>query len=162
MKNIIPKFIRRFSEYVYIFAPGLYKIPKKIKIFFSLIIIVPFLVLFSRGLCSLSTDVSAKKFGFRPLTVTDSNDDTWRLELLRGQPWSILKNNEQKPGPPLIVTTSMFKKGENLLIGVAIKGQANEKYIGGVKKNGQLQPAPKIKILDQAGKVICSGQFEYG
>ena len=100
--------------------------------------------------------------GLSSLSVTDENGDKWVLDLAKGQAPSGLKSNGAKPGPPLLVKTDVQTGGREVSIGLVVEGQAGEKYVGGVKKNEQLQPPPRFKIVDKAGKVLNTGKFEYG
>ena len=110
---------------------------------------------------SISTSYQ-RQLGLSPLSVTDENRDKWVLDLAKGQALSGLKSNKAKAGPPLVVKTDVQTGGFEVSIGLVVKGQAGEKYVGGVKKNEQLQPPPRFKIIDKAGKVLTTGAFEYG
>jgi hypothetical protein len=110
---------------------------------------------------SISTSYQ-RQLGLSPLSVTDKNGDKWVLELAKGQALSGLKGSGSKPGPPLVVKTDVQTEGREVSIGLIVEGQAGEKYVGGVKKNEQLQPPPRFKIVDKAGKVLNTGAFEYG
>ncbi len=110
---------------------------------------------------SISTSYQ-RQLGFSSLSVTDKNGDKWVLDLAKGQALSGLKGSGSKPGPPLVVKTDVQTGGREVSIGLVVEGQAGEKYVGGVKKNEQLQPPPRFKIVDKAGKVLTTGAFEYG
>jgi hypothetical protein len=110
---------------------------------------------------SISTSYQ-RQLGLSPLSVTDKNGDKWVLELAKGQAQSGLKGSGAKAGPPLVVKTDVQTEGFEVSIGLVVEGQAGEKYVGGVKKNEQLQPPPRFKIVDKAGKVLTTGEFEYG
>jgi hypothetical protein len=94
--------------------------------------------------------------------------DKWQM-VSRG-PWGVLETirvepgvtTELKVGPPLTVKTDVATKDEGVSIGLSIFGQAGERYNPGVQKNGQRQPAPELKIVDEAGKVLATGNFAYG
>jgi len=81
-----------------------------------------------------------------------------------------LKDFEIKPGettafrigPPFSIKTSVQQRDGSALIGFNLEGQAGELYRPGARKGRATIPAPKFKIIDEAGKVIGSGQFEYG
>ena len=103
-----------------------------------------------------------RQLGLSSLSVTDENGDKWVLELAKGQAQSGLKSSGAKPGPPLVVKTDVQTQGREVSIGLVVEGQAGEKYVGGVEKNDQLQPPPRFKIVDKAGKVLTTGAFEYG
>jgi Flp pilus assembly protein CpaB len=112
-------------------------------------------------ICS-EPDSSRRQPGLSSLSITDENGDEWVLGLARGQSISGLKNSNAKPGRPLLVKTDVQIKGRNVYIGLIVEGQAGEKYVGGVRKNSQRQPAPVFTIVDEAGTVLASGRFKYG
>jgi hypothetical protein len=62
----------------------------------------------------------------------------------------------------LTVKADARKSGQQVNIGVAVAGQAGEEYPSGVTINGRRQAAPKVRIEDDKGKTLASGQFEYG
>ncbi|NIP23529.1 MAG: hypothetical protein GWN67_05285 [Phycisphaerae bacterium] len=67
-----------------------------------------------------------------------------------------------KIGPPFLIKTTADWSNEKVSIGLNLEGQAGEQYSGVVMKNGRRQPAPRLKIVDETGKVLASGKFEYG
>jgi hypothetical protein len=108
---------------------------------------------------------------YRPVRMTISageNGNTWRL-YSRG-PWGKLRGivvdkDETKHielGPPFVVTTGVHRRQTNVLVGFSMVGRAGEHYQTVVTKNGRTLPAPKLKILDEAGNVLTAGKFEYG
>ena len=107
-------------------------------------------------------DGQRQEIGLTLLSKTDKNGDKWILELVKGQSPSSLKNSSEKSGPPLLIKTDVQISGRDASIGLIVEGQAGEKYAGGVQKNGQWQRAPAFKIVDEAGKVLASGRFQYG
>ncbi len=52
--------------------------------------------------------------------------------------------------------------GETAHIGFEMVGVAGEEYDAGATKNGNREKAPSFKIYDRDGKMIESGNFEYG
>jgi hypothetical protein len=101
--------------------------------------------------------------------VTKQNGDTWQIES-RG-PWGKLEQVEVKEnqtttlelGPPFVIKPEVSKNSpQQVSIGLSIIGKAGEQYRNVVTKNEQRIPAPKVKILDEAGTVLASGNFEYG
>jgi hypothetical protein len=76
------------------------------------------------------------------------------------------KTTSFKLGPPLTtkakvtLTREMFRRTAR--ISASVMGQEDEEYLAGVRKNGELVPAPSIKILDSNAKVVESGKLEYG
>ena len=152
MSAIISSFIkdmssRRAKVFLFCIATGI------------LIIIGGMLLLF-RGQSSSSLGLRET---FSALSVTDENGNKWNLDLVKGQPFLGISKNDMKPGPPLLVSTNTMKiNNRQVSIGVEVKGQAGEKYIGGVKKNGKWGPEPQFKILDEKARVLARGKFEYG
>lgn len=105
----------------------------------------------------------------RLLITAKQNGDTWRLES-RG-PWGKLEQIQVKDkettvlelGPPFIIKPEVRKSGpQQVSIGLSIVGKAGEQYRNVVTKNYQSVPAPKVKIVDEAGTVLASGNFAYG
>ena len=84
------------------------------------------------------------------------------LDMVKGQTLSSLKDSSTKTGPPLLVKTDVQISGREVSIGLVVEGQAGEKYVGGVQKNGQLQLPPAFNIVNEAGKTLTSGRFKYG
>jgi hypothetical protein len=105
---------------------------------------------------------SRQQLGLSSLSTTDENGDKWVLDLAKGQSTSSLKDNTAKTGPPLLVKTDVQIKGREVSIGLVVEGQAGEKYVGGVQKNGQWQQPPAFNIVNEAGKTLTSGRFKYG
>jgi hypothetical protein len=103
------------------------------------------------------------------LSKTDDKGDVWTLsgsastgklkafDIAEGQTLAT------KAGPPLVVRTSADNMGARAVsIGVDVTGQAGEKYTPGVAKNGAAEPPPTLRILDESGKVLGAGSFQYG
>ncbi len=71
-----------------------------------------------------------------------------------------------KIGPPLAAQAKVNLRREmfrrTAVISASVVGHEGEEYLAGVQKNSEMQPAPGIKILDSAGKVVESGKLEYG
>ncbi len=85
-------------------------------------------------------------------------------------PWGDLsrvkvKNEETtvvKLGPPLLIKPKISQRSSLVSIDFSMTGQAGEHYSASVTKNGRRLAAPGLKIVDEAGKVLASGKFEYG
>ena len=106
---------------------------------------------------------SLQKSTLSTLSEMDENGNKWTLDLIRGQPLSRIHNSDKEPGPPLIVRTNVRKiSNSQLSIGITVEGQAGEKYIGGAKKNGMLEPEPQFIIVDEKARILGGGIFEYG
>ncbi|MGB2862678.1 MAG: hypothetical protein WBC05_05065 [Sedimentisphaerales bacterium] len=93
---------------------------------------------------------------------------TWLIES-RG-PWGDLskikvRNNEAtalRLGPPFLIKPEVNKNGSLLSIDYAIIGQAGEQYEKFITKNNRAVTGAKVKIVDETGNVLESGQFKYG
>ena len=96
----------------------------------------------------------------------EHNGDRWQLysslnelpgiKVAKGRTVSL------KLGPPLIVKADVKRNWDRVTIAPSITGCAGELYSNRVRKNGKSLPAPKLKIVDEAGNVLASGKFEYG
>ena len=84
------------------------------------------------------------------------------MQLLKGQPSQIVAQAGVKPGPPLLVKPEVTVRGRVLEVGVTVQGQAGEKYVPGVQKNAEWLPPPRFRLISETGKVLATGQFEYG
>jgi hypothetical protein len=94
--------------------------------------------------------------------MIDPDGNKWMIKPMKGQPLSRYQDVRSKLGPPLLIKTDVKARTGEVSIGFTVLGQAGEKYIGGAYKNGELQPPPKLKIVDESGKVLDTGKFEYG
>ena len=97
------------------------------------------------------------------LTATDANGVVWTLEPIKGQPFSLFGESGKEPGPPLVVKTNIININRSAVsIGIVIEGQAGEKYMAGALKGETREPAPIYRILDENGRTLGTGKFEYG
>ncbi len=96
------------------------------------------------------------------------DSSTWQIDS-RG-PWGdlstikVTNNNTTvlKLGPPFLIKPKVRKSGSNVSIDFAVIGNAGERYGNSIMQNNRRVPAPKLKIVDEAGNVIASGNFAYG
>jgi hypothetical protein len=65
-------------------------------------------------------------------------------------------------GPPFQIKTSMERSGENVFVSFSLQGRAGELYKPGATINDREVPEPAFRIIDESGKVVHSGRFEYG
>ncbi len=65
-------------------------------------------------------------------------------------------------GPPLISDLSFSGSSTMQSIGFELKGSGGESYSAGAERRGVMQPAPAFVILDETGKRLASGSFQYG
>jgi hypothetical protein len=154
-------YLKRNKHGSIMFSKNCYNSPQRTKFLLVASIIAALAVMMGLILRSCSTS-SHQRLGLPPLSITDANGDKWVLDLLKGQPLSRFKGSNAKPGPPLLLRTDVQTKGREVSIGLIVEGQAGEKYVGGVTKNGQQQPPPRLKILNKAGAVLAAGDFKYG
>lgn len=72
-----------------------------------------------------------------------------------------------KAGPPLKVKVTQHVQkrlfsGRVVNFNVALVDQADVDFGAGARKDGNRMPAPSVKIVDEAGKTLSAGKFEYG
>ena len=129
----------------------------------GIIIIIGGMLLLFRGQSSSSPSSSELRKTFSALSVTDESGNKWNLDLVKGQRFASISKSDKKPGPPLLVSTNTMKINDRRLsIGIEVKGQAGEKYIGGALKNGKQEPEPQFMIVDEKARILDKGKFEYG
>jgi len=64
---------------------------------------------------------------------------------------------------PIVYAATNTPQGKVLPIGLAIIGKAGEQYAANTLKKGMSSvPPPQFQILDETGKVLTQGAFEYG
>jgi hypothetical protein len=118
-----------------------------------------------------SEPVKLKAGTYNPRLIslkTKKGKDTWQIK--SRSPWGDLdrikvsKNETTKLtfGPPLLVKPNVYKRKNVVSVGLSIIGKSGVHYRSQVIKNGRSLPAPRLKIIDQEGKVLASGKFEYG
>ena len=93
------------------------------------------------------------------ITDTGNVGKTENLEVRPGATLAV------KVGPPLVARVEAPAEtaaGSEADISLVLEGQAGETYAAGVEKNGQRMPAPKVRITDEAGKVLAQGNCEFG
>jgi hypothetical protein len=165
MKKTFGTFKDRIRNFVFIFAPGLYRASQRTKMIIAVCIVAAIIAPIILAARSCSHD-GAKPTGYAihigPLSGKDKGGNQWVVELLEGQLRLFYSSNKLKPGPPLLVSTSVEFKGPDAFIGLEVRGQAGEKYSGGALKNGKRVEAPRFDIVNEGGKILESGQFKYG
>jgi len=122
---------------------------------------------------SSTAPVTLSAGAYRPqrLSITvKQGGDTWGIES-SGRSWGTLEQIEVKSGqtttlhlgPPFTIKPEVRKNNpQQVSVGLSIVGKAGEQYRNVVTKNNATVSAPKIKIVDEAGTVLASGNFEYG
>ena len=101
--------------------------------------------------------------------LAKSGDQWWSI-FCRREPWgklatiNVAKGNTTalKLGPPLEMRTDVQRNNRTVSIGLKLVGQAGEHYSPQVLTHNGPPTAPEIKIVDEAGTVLASGNFEYG
>jgi len=106
------------------------------------------------------------------LSRTDGKQAKWTLKSLAGT--GRLKNFEIlagettkfKLGSPLTAKAAVDKRKHLfrtvISISPSLVGPSGVEYSVRLERNGKLVPGPSLKILDESGKVLDSGKFEYG
>ena len=139
-----------------------YLSPKtKILLLVLLLLIAGLIAVAITNLFTPSNRSLMQELNLGPLT-NKQDGDVWVISLISGQPLMPIKESGNKPGVPIKVTPDVQVVYTALSIGLIAEGQAGEKYIPGVRKNGQWLDAPTFEVVDQSGKVLGGGQFEYG
>jgi hypothetical protein len=114
-------------------------------------------------------EISARIYRPQHLRLSMGQDGhTWQIES-RG-PWADLSKlkvgNEEavkiRLGPPFLIKSQVHKQGSVVSIGYAIIGRAGEQYQNLITKDSRVVTGAKIKIIDEAGKILESGKFKYG
>ncbi|MFC1636936.1 hypothetical protein ACFL5Z_19100, partial [Planctomycetota bacterium] len=67
-----------------------------------------------------------------------------------------------KIGPPFSIKTDVRQNKDQISIGLKLEGCAGERYRFPVMKRSHRQSAPEFKVVNEAGEVLTSGQFQYG
>ncbi len=94
--------------------------------------------------------------------------DTWQID--SSGPWGklgdIKVNKDEttvlKLGPPLLIKPNVTNRNSQVSIDFSIIGQADEHYGNVITKNGRRVSTPEVKIIDEGGKVLAAGRFQYG
>jgi hypothetical protein len=102
------------------------------------------------------------------LRKTKDADKWWSILSRRGL-WGELaainivkgKTTVLKLGPPLEMRTDIQRSGQNATIGLSLIGRASEHWSPQVLTYDGPQTA-KLKIIDEAGKVLAADNFKYG
>jgi hypothetical protein len=90
------------------------------------------------------------------LNNTSSATKMQTFDLAAGKPFDL------SIGPQLTVKPIVTKNGNDYAINVTVTGKGGETYASGATKNNTMEPAPKVTITDEKGKVLDTGDFKYG
>ncbi|HUX01959.1 MAG TPA: hypothetical protein VMY35_13370 [Phycisphaerae bacterium] len=82
----------------------------------------------------------------------------------KGETFQILSDQtlQLQLGPPLKASVEVRQTDGATSMTFSLIGRGEEVYAGGASKDGKMQPAPKLEILDETGKVLAIGTFAYG
>jgi len=103
--------------------------------------------------------VTAKGDGGQWWTIRCSSGPRGNLERI--------KVEEDKPtiiklGPPFKVETDTERKGPDVSIGISIVDHFGIRWSPRITTSKGTRPPPKFIIVNESGKVLASGKFEYG
>jgi hypothetical protein len=113
--------------------------------------------------------VAARAYQPVALTLSRNQDgDTWTASS-RG-PWGKLarigvergRTTAIEVGPPFSIKPEVAIRPGEVRVSLGLFGRAGEKYENVILRNNQRIPGPQVKIVDDAGTVLSSGQFQYG
>jgi hypothetical protein len=79
-----------------------------------------------------------------------------RIKLARGRTTAI------ELGPPLLIKPQVAVYPGQVRIALDLFGRSGEQYSSSILRNDQRIPGPPVKIIDEAGTVLASGQFQFG
>lgn len=96
--------------------------------------------------------------GFRyRLQCLSRPEEVNRLQIKEGETTTI------QIGPPITVKANPKRKGDDIVVDVEVWGAHGERYFPyGIPDGGPLEGKPGIKITDEDGAELASGNFEYG
>ncbi|HSW02133.1 MAG TPA: hypothetical protein VLI39_18360 [Sedimentisphaerales bacterium] len=93
---------------------------------------------------------------------TDDGGTEWALTQTHGLP-SPKDANGVQGKPVIVVKTDVFRAREReMLIGLVLAGREGQRYSPVVVKAGTRLSAPRLRIVDEAGKVVLDDSFRYG
>jgi len=98
----------------------------------------------------------------RRVHKTDERGVDWALTPMAGRS-SATGRSDAATKPEIVVKTDIFQRGgREVLIGLILEGRDGQRYQPVVSKSGARLPAPTLRIVDEAGKVILNDSFRYG
>ncbi len=93
---------------------------------------------------------------------TDASGTEWTLTQASGLP-APKDANGVSAKPVITVKTDVFQVGSrDVSIGLVLAGRHGERYQPAVQKGRSRLAAPKLRIVDEAGKVLLDDSFKYG
>jgi len=98
---------------------------------------------------------------YAPIHQVDDRGVDWAINPAGGRP--VAQDPNAVPAIPLIVVkTEVIRGGNDMLIGLVLTDRDGQRYQPAVAKGGVRQPAPKLRIVNEAGKVVLDDSFRYG
>ena len=93
---------------------------------------------------------------------TDSNGEEWVINRV-GRRLAPVDANGAPVQPTIVVKTDVFRAGgREVLIGLVLEGKDGTRYQSVVTKGGTRLPAPKLRIVNEAGEALFNDSFRYG
>jgi len=103
------------------------------------------------------------------ITRTDAEGQVWTLSRMDMGPLAKFEvrggaTTAFKIGPPLALKVDAVgpPSGGEIVLNLALAGNAGETYWVGLEKGGLRLPAPKVKVLDASGKILAEGDSGFG
>lgn len=99
---------------------------------------------------------------YAPIHQTDARGVDWAINPAGGRP-TVEDSNGVPAKPVIVVKTEVIRAGDrDILIGLILTDRDGQRYQPAVAKGGARQPAPKLRIVNEAGKVVLDDSFRYG
>ncbi len=93
---------------------------------------------------------------------TDEDGTEWVLTQISG-PSVVRDANGVQAKPVVVVRTDVFQVGNRQMsIGLVLAGREGQRYSPVVVKAGMSRAAPRLRVVDEAGKVVLDDSFRYG
>jgi len=93
---------------------------------------------------------------------TDEDGTEWVLTQISG-PSVVRDANGVQVKPVVVVRTDVFQVGNRQMsIGLVLAGREGQRYSPMVVKAVTPRAAPRLRIVDEAGKVVLDDSFRYG
>jgi hypothetical protein len=93
---------------------------------------------------------------------TDGRGTEWAITPVGGRP-IVADANATEVKPVVVVKTDVLRaSGREMLIGLILQDRDGQSYLPAVVKGGVRLPAPKLRIVDEAGEVLLDDSFQYG
>jgi len=109
------------------------------------------------------------KLGHTVITAKGDKGQRWTIKCSSGPKENLERitvEEEQstiiKLGPPFKVKTDMERKGQDVSIGISIVDHFGIHWSPRITTGKDTLPPPRFKIVNESGKILTSGKFEYG